>query len=150
MFTACEEAEEEAVCRLLAPALGFACWEDGKLTGGHGTRSLEDSGWSEVVTTASLGGAAGPAPETRQGRPPPHAQPPGVDSALPPSLSGLPGAGLSSRGRPDLPVPRDRNSLCWFPGSARPQLQAGLGKGSALHPGLSWAWGAGGGQRAVL
>lgn len=42
-------------------------------------------------------------------------------------------------------VPGDGNSLCWsefprLPDSARPRLQAGLGKGSALNPGLSWAW----------
>ena len=48
-------------------------------------------------------------------------------------------------------VPGDGNSLCWpkfprLPGSARPRFQAGLGKGSALNPGLKLGLG---GQGAV-
>ena len=53
-----------------------------------------------------------------------------------PFMSGL------SRGWAVTLVSRDGNSLCWpefprLPGSARPQFQAGLGKGSALNPGLT-------------
>ena len=53
-----------------------------------------------------------------------------------PFMSGL------SRGWAVTLVPGDGNSLCWpefprLPSSARPQFQAGLGKGSALNPGLT-------------
>lgn len=53
-----------------------------------------------------------------------------------PFMSGL------SRGWAVTLVPWDGNSLCWpefprLPSSARPQFQAGLGKGSALNPGLT-------------